>query len=162
MNLLLGFVLLIGSTVLGFAFRGGLKKTLRFNQDFYNFLKSLESNCAFRQDTIKVLLASQKECYGADFNAFLAELEKNLDNKEFLAQWQGEQKVTSPDVAREIANFLNSFGKLDCEAQINAIKDTRNNFEILLDKSRQKENIASPIYSKLGIICGIALFIIVL
>lgn len=163
MNFLLGVAVLVGSVVLGFAISCGYKKSHSLLDDFYKFLEYLEGNCAFLQDSVKKILSTKRGAYGSDFNELLQGLATNLDDKErFLGEWQAKQKLVTSEQAQFIVEFFMQLGRLDCDSQITAIKNAKSNFLVHLQKSMQKTTEKSLLSTKLGVICGIALFIIVL
>ncbi len=163
MNFVIGLALLMISSFLGFALASGYKRRLKFLCDMDNFLMFLQGNCAFMQDSFLKVLSSQKSTYGQDFNQFLNNLDKNLNNREkFLGDWQNTQKIISKDEAKFIAEFLLNFGKLDSISQIEEIKSAKQNFTGKLQSASKLVGTKGTMATKLGIILGIGLFIIVI
>lgn len=163
MYLLLGVILMCASAVVGFAVSHGYKKHYTFLNDFYKFLEHLESNCAFRMDSIKTVLAGQKTAYNSEFNQFLSEFEANLAQKDdFFNKWKAEQKTLDAQEAKFIGEFCSELGRLDCESQLGAIKNAKKDFEPMLASALAVVNKKGMLATKLGLILGIALLIIVL
>lgn len=163
MNWLIGAMLMILSTLVGYATAHAYKKSYTFINDFCSFLQFLESNCAFLQDSLKNILENCKAMYNTDFNAFLTGLYQNLDSKEeYLNNWKNSQKIISKDEATKICDFFSQFGRLDCDTQISAIKSSAENFAKVKQVWGEKVNKKGSLTTKLGLVCGVALFIIVL
>lgn len=162
MNFVIGLALLLLASLFGIGIANGYKRRLKFLCDMDSFLLFLQGNCAFLQDSFRKVLTSQKSVYGIDFNQFLSDLETNLDKRDkYLSEWQSTQKIISKDEAKFIAEVLLNFGKLDSSSQIEELKNAKRNWNEKIQSARVLTNSKGTMATKLGIILGIGLFIIV-
>ncbi|MBQ7977290.1 MAG: stage III sporulation protein AB [Clostridia bacterium] len=162
MNILIGACLLVLCSFIGLKIADNYRKKLKFIQDFQGLLDYLENNILFMQDDLRKLLEDKKKNVHKDFSNFLSQFIQNLENcKHFLQEWKETQKIISQENAELIVNFMTGLGRNDSATQLQAINQTK---EILQNqiKKVQNEQKKGLLSSKLGIMGGLALFIIVL
>ncbi len=162
MNILFGTLLFILCAIVGFRVASKYHKKLVFTQDFRMFLDFFETNIMFTQNEISGLLEDKKASFHNEFNAFLSEYERNLANsREYLNNWTSSQTIVDKDTAELISNFMQGLGHIDSAAQLEAIRQTKDSLNTHLDKIREEQRKGS-MSARLGVMAGLALFIIVL
>lgn len=162
MNFIIGGILLFICAFCGLRVADSYRKKLYFAQDFGLLLDLIETNLLFMQDDLKNFLESKKDGFHKDFSAFLDGFTQNLsDSSLYLQTWVAEERVTTKECAELLANFMQSLGRNDSATQLQTIKQTREILQAQLLKI-QEEQKKGHLYSRLGVMGGLALFIIVL
>ncbi len=154
--------MLAGSVIVGLALANGYKKNLSFILDLSQFMEKLESNFTFQRDTLTTILKNNKSNFGPEFNSFLNEYESNLNNPDFLSTWSKNEKSIPKEIKSFVVDLFSSLGKSDCQTQVSLISTSRKELDLLLEKSRKKVNGEANLSQKLGVVLGLALFILVL
>ena len=162
LNILLGTLLFIICALVGFRVASKYHKKLVFIQDFKTFLDFFETNIMFTQNEISTLLNEKKTAFHNEFNLFLDGYQKNLTNiKTYLDEWTSKQNLVDKDTAELISNFMQGLGRIDSTAQLEAIRQTKESLNTHLDKTREEQK-KGAMSSRLGVMAGLALFIVVL
>ena len=119
-------------------------------------------NILYLQDDLQKLLKDKLDNFHIDFKEFLQNYMIDLQNSEkFLSEWGQKQKLLDMETLNIIQNFLFSLGRQDSSAQLQTIKQTNEIFSKRIDflRTEQKKGVLS---AKLGIMAGLALFIIII
>ena len=162
MNVLIGGILLCICSCVGFYVASGYRKKLLFIQDFKNFLDFVETNVMFTQDKISVLLESKKDSFHKEFLEFITNYLSNIqDVSSYLTKYVQEQKLLDKDTAELIANFMRELGRIDSTTQLQSIKQANEALSTHLTRT-QDEQKKGTMSARLGVMGGLALFIIVL
>lgn len=162
MNVIIGGLLLAVSTFVGLKIADSYRKKLLFAQDFVGLLDLIETNILFMQDDLKKFLESKKDNFHKEFKAFLENFINNLnDSSVCLDNWKKEQNITSQETAELLVNFMKGLGRNDSTTQLQIIEQTKSILQKHLTQA-QSEQKKGHLYSRLGIMGGLALFIIVL
>ncbi len=146
----------------GFGCASKYKRRLNFVNDFKILLDYLEINILYLQDDLQKLLKDKLDNFHIDFKEFLQNYMIDLQNSEkFLSEWGQKQKLLDMETLNIIQNFLFSLGRQDSSAQLQTIKQTNEIFSKRIDflRTEQKKGVLS---AKLGIMAGLALFIIII
>ncbi len=162
MNFLIGAILLAICVFVGFKVASTYKKKLNFVTDFKSFLNILETNIMFTQDNLNKILTESKNTFHKEFSDFLTKYISNQQNSiEMLNKWKSEQNLLDNDTAEVVYNFMSNLGRNDSNSQLQAIKQSNEFLNSHMDKV-SKEQTKGSMSLKLGIMGGLALFIIVL
>ena len=159
MNFIIGFVLLGLCVFAGYRVASSYRRKLNFVNDFKNLLNFLETNIMFTQDNLNKILTEKKDIFHKDFQEFLA---KYLDYQNILNEWKKEQNVVDSDTAQVVENFMIGLGRNDSESQIQSIKQAKEILNGHIEKVTKEQQSKGAMSMKLGIMGGLALFIIVL
>lgn len=163
MNILLGAILLVAGILVGMGFSRGYKRKYLFLADFHMFLEYLETNFNFVQDSLKQVLLNRQTVYNKDFNQFLASLSENIENiQPFLQKWSKEQKILNDEEAVIFVKFFEQLGRLDCETQMESIRQTKASLINFVNKANETHTKKGKLSTQLGLMAGLALFIIVI
>ena len=162
MNWLLGLCLLGVGIFAGSKFSYKYKKHLYFLQDFYNFLDYTQNNVNFLQDNIKCIISSKQDMYHSEFNDFLDKLQKDLSKSNIYIDDLINNGAIKNDEKQYLIKFFNEFGRLDVETQIASISQIKLGLDIYLKEAQEKDRKFGVLYKKLGIMCGLAMLVIVI
>ena len=162
MNFIIAGILFVICVFIGFKIASSYKRKLNFVNDFKSLLDYLETNILYLQDNLQKLINDKLNSFHADFKDFLQKYMGNLQNcEEFLGKWVQDQKLVDSETADIIKKFLLSLGRQDSSTQLQTIKQTNEILSKRIDfvQNEQKKGVLS---AKLGVMGGLALFIIVI
>ena len=161
MNLILGIILLGCSAFIGFNIGNSYKRSLHFLQDFLNFINFTKNNIKFLQSSTKELIECKKNTYHQDFNNFLINLQPNFEEVRVYIE-NFDKKLINDEIKVFFIKYFEELGRLDVQAQIKSIEQIELGLESYLMDAKEKNKKFGATYKKLGLMCGVALCIIVL
>ena len=122
-----------------------------FYEDFTYFLSLIENEVNFSQNSITYVFnnfQNKRHFFNYASNKFYKNEYKN--------------KIMTESEKSDFDNFFNNLGKLDKNTQKDALLFAKNSVNKAYDKAKEDESKKSPMYFKLGILTGIAIFIILI
>ena len=149
MNFLLGVVLLCGASFVGVKIAGNFRNELAYLHDFEKFLSLFEANLRFSRKPVSEFILDI-EC---GFKPMFRQVLTDFLNREF-------QEKSTFEAEMLVKEFFLNIGHSDVDTQINLIKQTRCKLEELKQKCLPNQK-KGELSIKLGIMCGVGLFIIV-
>lgn len=155
MKLVLGIVILIACTLLGYKLSKNYTDKKQFYMDFNEFNKRFKSEVQFSKKTIIEILKDYEDRNGEFFNAikkyFLEEQTEEIKNKLF-----------SSDDKSFLINYFNNLGDSDKFSQLNYIESVEKSIEDNFIKAEKEEKKYKTLYIKLGFLFGLIILIALL
>lgn len=163
LDLVFGGVLCFISTYVGITVKQYYDKRYYYLRDFREFAIALEDNLTYAKDNISTVadkyLQNNKGGFAKCLEEYSNEIKHSTKNDEttdgiFNAKYlkKGERNF--------IKDFFRTLGTLDYESQLSRIKLTLKESEHLSDKALKDSKTTGVMFSKLGLLIGIALMII--
>ncbi len=155
MKILLGIIALIACTGIGYFFSRKYSVRKEFYTDFSGFNKNLKSEISFRQDSILNIInkcSERKSIFYKNITEHFIEnklivLDKNTFNQEEIAFF---------------SNYIENIGASDKNTQISFLEEVDVKLKDVLAKTCEEEKKYKALYIKLGFLCGLIAFIILL
>lgn len=163
LDLVFGGVLCFISTYVGITVKQYYDKRYHYLRDFREFAIALEDNLTYAKDNIATVadkyLQNNKGGFAKCLEEYSEEIKHGNKNGEttdgiFNAKYlkKGERNF--------IREFFRTLGTLDYDSQLSRIKLTLKESEHLLEKALKDSKTTGVMFSKLGLLIGIALMII--
>lgn len=155
MKIFLILVICISIFYLGVCFSKYYKKKLIFFNNLLNFCEILESQIQFKKITINQIIVENLNSFDFEFKQFLNEYYlKNNYNYSCMFLNSNENLI--------VKKFFKSLGKFDVKGEINNLKNQQNLLKIKQAEINDKNNKIGVLGTKLGSLCAILVFIILI
>lgn len=155
MKIFLILVICISIFYLGVCFSKYYKKKLVFFNNLLNFCEILESQIQFKKITINQIIVENLNSFDFEFKQFLNEYYlKNNYNYSCMFLNSNENLI--------VKKFFKSLGKFDVKGEINNLKNQQNLLKIKQAEINDKNNKIGVLGTKLGSLCAILVFIILI
>lgn len=152
MRLILGLILLLCCTLIGYCMAGKFIDRKTFYNDFLSFVKKLKQEVSFGQATIIEIV---KDTNIGDF-CLLIENYFNSNNKSIPYPYLNN------DDKKVYLDFVEKIGKSDGKTQLDYLNDIEQNVSNEYTKASENEKIYKKLYIKMGFLVGLILLILVL
>ncbi len=161
MNFLLGLALCTLSIIVSTMISNSTKNKQQFFCDFASFVQSFCANCSYKKQVFWEWLKTQQGIYSSEFNQFLVGLNSDIDIKKYVIEYSQKRKfdISESDI---LVRFFEALGHFDEGTQLVIGQATQQQIMTYCDSKRENTNKQSILTKKMGIMCGLALFIIVL
>ena len=161
--MVLGLILCGLCVLVGIGIANSYKRKFTFINDFYAFLNYVELNLNFLQDNFYELLENKKTSFNTEFNGFLQDFPESFDKrKEYILNFNNDKKLLKQEELDCFLNFFMQFGRLDCYSQLENIKQSKQLVEEIVKRTKEESAKKGDLSKKLGLMCGLAVFIIVI
>ncbi|MDE5990766.1 MAG: stage III sporulation protein AB [Clostridia bacterium] len=162
LKLAIGGILCFISTYLGITGKRYYDKRYRYLSDFNDFLLALIDGISYSKDRLseisKKYLASTKGLFGKNLNEFLYLIESSQEEDKIAKCFDCKYlKRADKEYFKE---FFLTLGKLDYDTQISRLNLSKAEIEKMLSKAEKDCKSTGNLFSKLGLLLGIAIMII--
>lgn len=162
MKFVLIIVLVALCTYVGYGFSKFYVNRYDFFKEFVLFLNKVNLSINFSKDKLKNILGEyktpSKELTFILKNFLVCLEQKNLSEKQLFA---GCKLLKSEEKSTLLA-FFNSLGRFDLAGQTKHIESFAKDFELRQKHAEQEKNKYSPLFTKLGLIIGVLISLIML
>lgn len=163
LDIVIGGVLCFISTYLGIIGKMYFDKRYKFVVDFVDFLINLNDNMSYSKDNLPQIIDRYTEQNKGDLCRILSQYKSLLTkgsvnteeiNKVFNYKYlkKGERSL--------ITEFFASLGKIDYDTQLSRLNLTKAQAEKLREKAEKESKSTGAMLSKLGLLLGIAIMIL--
>ena len=142
--------------------------SLRLNElkDFKNALYIIESKIKFTYEPIPEIFLQTSKLLSENISKIFIRASKNMKELSAEEAWNKSIEKSNTYLNKEdienIKNFGKMLGKTDKDGQISHLELTKTFIEIQIEKARKEEEKNSKLYKTLGVVCGLALVIILI
>ena len=151
MNLILGIILIVLSTFIGYILSSKYTEKRIFYQDFFEFNSLYKSEVNFSKRTIKSITENKK-------SPFYKELDNSFQNENYLLNL----KNFSDDEKAFFREYSLNLGKGDRETELQFIDNFDKKIKEKLDSAIISEKNNKSLFIKVGFAFGLILFIAVI
>lgn len=163
LDLVFGGVLCFISTYVGITVKQYYDKRYAYIRDFKEFLIALQDNITYAKDDVTLVadkyLANTKGAFAKSLEEYTAAIKNNTKN-EVLSNGIFSVKYLKKGEREFVKDFFATLGTLDYDSQLAKIKLTLKESEHLEEKALKDSKTTGVMFSKLGLLLGIALMII--
>ena len=142
--------------------------TLRVKElkDFNNALNIIESKIKFTYEPLPEIFLQTSRLLSENISKIFIRASKNMKELSAEEAWNKSIEKSNTYLNKEdienIKNFGKMLGKTDKEGQVSHLELSRTFIEIQIEKARKEEEKNSKLYKTLGVVCGLALVIILI
>ena len=162
LKLAIGGILCFISTYLGITGKNYYDKRYKYLSDFNDYLLSLIDGISYSKDRLpeisKKYLLSTKGAFGKNLNEYINFLESNQDEEKISKCFDSKYLKKSDKIY--LNDFFKSLGKVDYDTQLSRLNLSKSEIEKMLIKAEKDCKSTGNILSKLGLLLGIAIMII--
>lgn len=163
MKIILAIVLCAITTTIGYGLSKQYKKRKRFFEDIIDFSNKLSGEMRFRSSFVKDVCNAECDNYGNELSITIKAFVNSLDKKQALnINSIQELSILTSDDKKSISNFFNSLGKYDLKTQLIEFENHKSNFQVQLQGAVEENKKYSSLFTKLGLIIGLAISIIII
>lgn len=163
MKVILIVVLCVITTYIGYLLSRQYKQRRDLYVNLKDFVDKISSEIKFKNSSIKDLCLSYEKNYNGEFLKILKTYTKSLDEKsEFSLDDIAVVKSYTDEEKSLITNFFNSLGKFDLKTQIEDMNNFKRRFEEYCEDAKSEYKKYSSLFTKLGLIIGLAISIIII
>lgn len=155
MKIFIGVLLIIFSTILGYALSQKYTKIKKFYHSFDSFNKLLKTEIAFSQKTIKEIVNQKK----VDNDDFLINFVAYLEDKE---KFNLKISYISSDERNFVIDYYENIGKTEKSSQLDFLKKTEESLSVYHKNAVDLEKKYKSLYIKLGFLIGLIIFILII
>lgn len=152
MKLILGLVVVIISTTLGYTFSTKYKLKRLYYTSFYNFNKLLKNEVSFTKKTIIEIIDNIKES-----NIFYDNL-KNIFN---IKNYKLENKNLNNDEIIFLYDYVERIGQTDPKTELDYLSSIELVLKENMDEAISIEKKYKPLCIKMGFLLGLIIFILI-
>ena len=155
---ILGGIAMMISTIVAYKLSEKYRVRRKFYEDFYLFNKRVVDEMSFTRNSLLTILSSfdMQSQFGAVLNTFRTALSErtnfSCENLWFLKE----------DEKRSAEEYFSSLGKTDAQTQMRYLKHCDDLLKTSAEKALAEKNKYVPMYIKLGLLAGVAVFILIL
>lgn len=164
MNFLISLIISILSGLVVMSFSHKYYNKAKFFNAFNVFLQTVCTNTQFFQDDIKKIISNTPQNsstpYNTIINSYLQFLTDN--NKQTLLQSINSLTELSALDKEKICLFFYELGHTDNTTQLNSIQALQKHIAERIQETKQEINTKAVLIQKLGIVLGMAIFILLL
>lgn len=162
LKLAIGGILCFISTYLGITGKSYYDKRYKYLADFNEFLLALIDGISYSKDKLqeisKKYLASAKGAFGKNLSEYLSLIESGADGEKISKCFDCKYlKKCDKEYFKE---FFLTLGKLDYDTQISRLNLSKAEMQKMLSKAEKDCKSTGNLLSKLGLLLGIAIMII--
>lgn len=142
--------------------------TLRLNElkDFKNALCIIESKIRFTYEPLPEIFLQTSKLLSENISKIFIRASQNMKELSAEEAWNKSIEKSNTYLNKEDIENIKSFGKMlgktDKEGQISHLELTKTFIDIQIEKARKEEEKNSKLYKTLGVVCGLALVIILI
>ena len=142
--------------------------TLRVKElkDFENAFNIIESKIKFTYEPLPEIFIQTSKLLSENISKIFIKASQNMKEETAEEAWDKSIETSSTYLNKEdienIKNFGKMLGKTDKEGQVSHLELTKTFIEIQIEKARKEEEKNSKLYKTLGVVCGLALVIILI
>ncbi len=163
LDLVFGGVLCFISTYVGITVKQYYDKRYSYIKDFKEFSIALQDNITYAKDDVALVaeryLVNAKGAFAKSLNEYTCAI-KNNAKSEALSNGIFNAKYLKKGEREFIKDFFATLGTLDYDSQLAKIKLTLKESEHLEEKALKDSKTTGVMFSKLGLLLGIAVMII--
>lgn len=142
--------------------------TLRVKElkDFKNALNIIESKIKFTYEPLPEIFIQTSKLLSENISNIFINASKNMKELSSEEAWNKGIEETNTYLKKEDIENIKCFGKMlgktDKEGQISQLELTKTFVEMQIKKAKEEEEKNSKLYKTLGIVCGLALVIVLI
>lgn len=142
--------------------------TLRVKElkDFENALNIIESKIKFTYEPLPEIFIQTSKLLSENISNIFINASKNMKELSSEEAWNKGIEETNTYLKKEDIENIKCFGKMlgktDKEGQISQLELTKTFVEMQIKKAKEEEEKNSKLYKTLGIVCGLALVIVLI
>lgn len=163
LDLLFGGALCFVSTYLGITVKKYYDKRYAYLKDFCGFLSALEDNMTYAKDDITIVSDRYAESVKGLFSKCLSAYSDNIktsSKSDLSIDTVFSVKYLKKSEKNYICEFFKKLGSMDYESQLSRTKLARSESAKLCEKALNDSKTTGVMFSKLGLLLGIAIMII--
>ena len=135
-------------------------------KDFQNALNIIESKIKFTYEPLPEIFNQTSKLLSENISKIFIRASQNMKELSAEEAWNKSIEKSNTYLNKEdienIKNFGKMLGKTDKEGQVSHLELTKTFIEIQIEKARKEEEKNSKLYKTLGVVCGLALVIILI
>ena len=164
MQFLLGFVILIGCSYLGYGLSNYYVKRHRFILDLITFTNHLKVEIGFSKNNLQDIITLHIAEYQMGFKSVLKGYLKALTTSEYVTVENLKEHISTiyldePET-NQMLQFFNFLGKSDAYNQVEIINKSLNIFNSFLKNSLLEKQKYSGMFKKLGVLTGVFIVLV--
>lgn len=142
--------------------------TLRLSElkDFKNAITIIESKIKFTYEPLPEIFLQTSKLLSENISKIFIRASKNMKELSAEEAWNKSIEKSNTYLNKEDIENIKSFGKMlgktDKEGQVSHLELTKTFIDIQIEKARKEEEKNSKLYKTLGVVCGLALVIILI
>lgn len=142
--------------------------TLRVKElkDFENAFNIIESKIKFTYEPLPEIFLQTSKLLSENISKIFIRSSQNMKELSAEEAWNKSIEKSNTYLNKEDIENIKSFGKMlgktDKEGQVSHLELTKTFIEIQIEKARKEEEKNSKLYKTLGVLCGLALVIILI
>lgn len=165
MKIILVVALIIICGIIGIGISGVYKQRKKFFDSFLTFLLNIKTDIGFSANKLTEIISIEKEnCNNKDFKTLLSNYYDILNNGEKVTVELlfNNVKIINEQEKDALFMFFKQLGKTDIYSQIDIIKNKIETTKIVCEKLKKDCEKYCPLYTKLGILAGLFLALIII
>lgn len=165
MKIILVVALIIICGIIGIGISGVYKQRKKFFDSFLTFLLNIKTDIGFSANKLTEIISIEKEnCNNKDFKTLLSNYYYILNNGEKVTVELlfNNVKIINEQEKDDLFMFFKQLGKTDIYSQIDIIKNKIETTKTVCDKLKKDCEKYCPLYTKLGILAGLFLALIII
>lgn len=164
MNILISLIISILSGLVVMSFSHKYYNKAKFFNAFNVFLQTVCTNTQFFQDDIKKIINAMPQNNNASYNALINSYLKFLSENDRQKLSQNISTLTELSALdkEKICLFFYELGHTDNTTQLNSIQALQKHIAERIQETKQEINTKAVLIQKLGIVLGMAIFILLL
>lgn len=162
MKVILIILLVVLCGMVGYGIGYGYKQRKKFFDAYLSFLQNLKSDIGFSASKLtNIIEKSKNNTSSKDFKNFLDNYLQSITDESKSSLFKSI-KFLSSDEQEDIANFFMQLGKTDIFNQIELIKQNIEKVKLLCEKVKKDSDKYCPLYTKLGVLAGLFLALVII
>ena len=165
MQILLGFIVLIGCSYLGYGLGNYYVRRHKFIVNLINFANHLKVEISFSKNNLSNIIESHIEESDASFKSVLKGYLGALKTTDYITVEVLKKNINTiyleENEKEQMLQFFNFLGKSDADNQVEIINKSLNIFNNFLKNSVVEKQKYSGMFKKLGVLIGIFVLIII-
>lgn len=165
MKIFLVIALIVICGIIGVGISGVYKQRKKFFDSFLFFLLNLKTDIGFSANKLTEIISVEKEnCNNKDFRTLLTNYYDILNSGEKVSKELlfNNVKIINEQEKDDMFMFFKQLGKTDIYSQIDIIKNKIETTKTMCDKLKKECEKYCPLYTKLGILAGLFLALIII
>lgn len=163
LDLVIGGILCFISTYLGIVGKQYYDKRFRFLRDFVSFLINLSDNLTYTKDNLPYVIdkyaEQNKGAFCEALNKYKNYLIEGKNSAEEIKEVFGYKYLKKGEKSY-LAEFFVTLGKMDYDSQVAKLNLAKTQAEKMRDKAENDSKTTGTVLSKLGLLLGISIMLI--